>query len=152
MSNFAGSTLVVSHDRWFLDRIATHILAFEGDSQVGRPRGRKAVHAARDAGLPGRGASEQWRGPPPVRCALAPGAAGARHAAPGRTMLPKLHTTGSASDKTCLRTPPLTPSAIQRAQVTWFEGGWADYEAYQRQKSGGQLMPHRVKFRRLAAV
>jgi len=32
--NFAGSAAVVSHDRWFLDRIATHILAFEGDSQV----------------------------------------------------------------------------------------------------------------------
>jgi sulfate-transporting ATPase len=31
---FAGSVLVISHDRWFLDRIATHILAFEGDSQV----------------------------------------------------------------------------------------------------------------------
>ena len=31
---FAGSAIVVSHDRWFLDRIATHILAFEGDSQV----------------------------------------------------------------------------------------------------------------------
>jgi len=32
--NFAGCVLVISHDRWFLDRIATHILAFEGDSQV----------------------------------------------------------------------------------------------------------------------
>ena len=32
--NFAGCAVVVSHDRWFLDRIATHILAFEGDSQV----------------------------------------------------------------------------------------------------------------------
>ncbi|UCH49255.1 MAG: energy-dependent translational throttle protein EttA [Betaproteobacteria bacterium] len=31
---FAGSVLVISHDRWFLDRIATHILAFEGDSHV----------------------------------------------------------------------------------------------------------------------
>ena len=31
---FAGSILVISHDRWFLDRIATHMLAFEGDSQV----------------------------------------------------------------------------------------------------------------------
>jgi sulfate-transporting ATPase len=31
---FAGSVLVISHDRWFLDRIATHILSFEGDSQV----------------------------------------------------------------------------------------------------------------------
>jgi sulfate-transporting ATPase len=32
--NFAGCALVISHDRWFLDRIATHMLAFEGDSQV----------------------------------------------------------------------------------------------------------------------
>ena len=31
---FAGTVMVISHDRWFLDRIATHILAFEGDSQV----------------------------------------------------------------------------------------------------------------------
>jgi ATPase subunit of ABC transporter with duplicated ATPase domains len=31
---FAGCVLVISHDRWFLDRIATHMLAFEGDSQV----------------------------------------------------------------------------------------------------------------------
>ncbi len=34
ISNFAGCAVVISHDRWFLDRIATHILAFEGDSQV----------------------------------------------------------------------------------------------------------------------
>ena len=34
IENFAGCVLVVSHDRWFLDRIATHILAFEGESQV----------------------------------------------------------------------------------------------------------------------
>jgi ATP-binding cassette ChvD family protein len=34
LENFAGCALVVSHDRWFLDRIATHILAFEGDSQL----------------------------------------------------------------------------------------------------------------------
>ncbi|MAR56044.1 MAG: hypothetical protein CMM93_02575 [Rickettsiales bacterium] len=32
--NFAGSAVIVSHDRWFLDRIATHILAYEGDSHV----------------------------------------------------------------------------------------------------------------------
>jgi ATPase subunit of ABC transporter with duplicated ATPase domains len=31
---FAGCAVVISHDRWFLDRIATHILAFEGDSKV----------------------------------------------------------------------------------------------------------------------
>jgi ATPase subunit of ABC transporter with duplicated ATPase domains len=34
VENFAGCAVVISHDRWFLDRIATHILAFEGDSQV----------------------------------------------------------------------------------------------------------------------
>jgi sulfate-transporting ATPase len=34
IENFAGSALIVSHDRWFLDRVATHILAFEGDAQV----------------------------------------------------------------------------------------------------------------------
>jgi ATPase subunit of ABC transporter with duplicated ATPase domains len=34
LSNYAGCVLVVSHDRWFLDRLATHILAFEGDSEV----------------------------------------------------------------------------------------------------------------------
>ena len=32
--SFAGCAVVISHDRWFLDRIATHILAFEGDSKV----------------------------------------------------------------------------------------------------------------------
>ena len=34
IDNFAGCAVVVSHDRWFLDRVATHILAFEGESQV----------------------------------------------------------------------------------------------------------------------
>ena len=32
--SFAGCAVVISHDRWFLDRVATHVLAFEGDSQV----------------------------------------------------------------------------------------------------------------------
>ena len=34
LDNFAGCAVVISHDRWFLDRICTHILAFEGESQV----------------------------------------------------------------------------------------------------------------------
>jgi energy-dependent translational throttle protein EttA len=34
LDNFAGCALVISHDRWFIDRLATHILSFEGDSQV----------------------------------------------------------------------------------------------------------------------
>jgi ATPase subunit of ABC transporter with duplicated ATPase domains len=34
IESFAGCAVVISHDRWFLDRICTHILAFEGDSEV----------------------------------------------------------------------------------------------------------------------
>jgi ATPase subunit of ABC transporter with duplicated ATPase domains len=34
LENFGGCAVIISHDRWFLDRICTHILAFEGDSQV----------------------------------------------------------------------------------------------------------------------
>jgi ATPase subunit of ABC transporter with duplicated ATPase domains len=34
LENFAGCALVISHDRWFLDRICTHILSFEGNSDV----------------------------------------------------------------------------------------------------------------------
>ena len=34
IENFAGCAVIISHDRWFLDRVCTHILAFEGDSQV----------------------------------------------------------------------------------------------------------------------
>jgi ATP-binding cassette ChvD family protein len=34
MTSFAGTALIISHDRWFLDRVATHIIAFEGDSNV----------------------------------------------------------------------------------------------------------------------
>ena len=34
LENFAGCAVVISHDRWFLDRVATHILAFEGESAV----------------------------------------------------------------------------------------------------------------------
>ena len=44
--NFAGCVLVISHDRWFLDRIATHILAFEGDSQVSLYEGNWSEYEA----------------------------------------------------------------------------------------------------------
>jgi ATPase subunit of ABC transporter with duplicated ATPase domains len=46
LSEFAGSAVVVSHDRWFLDRIATHILAFEGGSQVTWFQGNYADYEA----------------------------------------------------------------------------------------------------------
>ena len=44
---FAGSIMVISHDRWFLDRIATHVLAFEGDSQVTWFEGNFEAYEAR---------------------------------------------------------------------------------------------------------
>lgn len=34
LEDYAGCAVIISHDRWFLDRLATHILAFEGDSHV----------------------------------------------------------------------------------------------------------------------
>jgi ATPase subunit of ABC transporter with duplicated ATPase domains len=43
---FAGCAVVISHDRWFLDRIATHILAFEGDSHVEWFEGNYQEYAA----------------------------------------------------------------------------------------------------------
>lgn len=46
LSNFGGCAVVISHDRWFLDRIATHILAFEGDSRVVWCEGNYQVYEA----------------------------------------------------------------------------------------------------------
>ena len=66
LENFAGCAVVISHDRWFLDRICTHILAFEGDSQV-----------------------------------------------------------------------------------YYFEGGFSDYEENKRKRLGGDLMPKRIKYKKL---
>ncbi len=66
LENFAGCAVVISHDRWFLDRICTHILAFEGDSQV-----------------------------------------------------------------------------------YFFEGGFSDYEENKRKRLGGDIMPKRIKYKRL---
>ena len=53
--DFAGCAVVISHDRWFLDRVATHILAFEGDSQVDVVRGLR--------GRSTRTGSSETRGP-----------------------------------------------------------------------------------------
>ena len=46
LENFGGCAMVISHDRWFLDRIATHILAFEGDSRVVFAPGNWSDYAA----------------------------------------------------------------------------------------------------------
>jgi ATPase subunit of ABC transporter with duplicated ATPase domains len=44
--DFAGCVMVISHDRWFLDRIATHMIAFEGDSRVAWFEGNYADYEA----------------------------------------------------------------------------------------------------------
>jgi ATP-binding cassette ChvD family protein len=67
LAEFAGCAVVISHDRWFLDRIATHILAFEGDSHV-----------------------------------------------------------------------------------EWFEGNYQEYEADYKRRTGGELLPHKLKFKPIA--
>jgi ATPase subunit of ABC transporter with duplicated ATPase domains len=46
LDNFAGCAVIISHDRWFLDRLATHIMAFEGDSQVRWFEGNLAEYEA----------------------------------------------------------------------------------------------------------
>ena len=52
---FAGCAVVITHDRWFLDRIATHILAFEGDSHVEWFEGNYQDYEGRQEAPPGRG-------------------------------------------------------------------------------------------------
>ncbi len=49
IQNFAGCVVVISHDRWFLDRLATHILAFEGDGNVYWCEGNFATYEAQRA-------------------------------------------------------------------------------------------------------
>jgi sulfate-transporting ATPase len=62
-SDFAGTLMIVSHDRWFLDRVATHILAFEGDGKVRWFEGGYTAYAERRAEeLAKMGASDR-RGP-----------------------------------------------------------------------------------------
>ena len=83
---FAGCVLVICHDRWFLDRIATHILAAEGDSQVDLLRRQLPGVRSRQEEAPGRRrrqaeahalqGAEVTSGfvllPAPARCALIP--------------------------------------------------------------------------------
>ena len=52
--NFPGCAVVISHDRWFLDRIATHMLAFEGDSSVVWFEGNYQDYEARSKAAPGQ--------------------------------------------------------------------------------------------------
>ncbi|MEZ4333158.1 MAG: ABC-F family ATP-binding cassette domain-containing protein [Myxococcota bacterium] len=70
LDDFAGSVLVVSHDRWFLDRIATAILAFEGDGRVELHQGGYSDYAA----VRRRAAGGAARAPSAARVAVAEGA------------------------------------------------------------------------------
>ncbi|HEX6839476.1 MAG TPA: ATP-binding cassette domain-containing protein, partial [Polyangia bacterium] len=66
LANFSGCALVVSHDRWFLDKIATGILAFEGDGRVGFYEGDwSAWHAKRQPSAVSRQPSAEPRPAPP---------------------------------------------------------------------------------------
>ncbi len=59
--SFAGCAVVISHDRWFLDRIATHVLAFEGDSQVTWFEGNFEAYESRRRELLGEEADRPHR-------------------------------------------------------------------------------------------
>ena len=61
LENFAGCAVVISHDRWFLDRICTHILAFEGDSKVFWFEGRYSDYEANKKMRLGEDANEPKR-------------------------------------------------------------------------------------------
>ena len=61
LENFAGCAAVISHDRWFLDRIATHILAFEGDSRVVWFEGNYSEYEADRKARLGAGADQPHR-------------------------------------------------------------------------------------------
>src|SRR5664280_3197015 len=61
LENFAGCAVVISHDRWFLDRIATHILAFEGDSKVYWYDGNYSEYEAEKKGRLGEDADQPHR-------------------------------------------------------------------------------------------
>ena len=59
--DFPGCVVVISHDRWFLDRIATHILAFEGESQVYAYEGNYSEYEAHRKQRQGRDADQPHR-------------------------------------------------------------------------------------------
>jgi sulfate-transporting ATPase len=63
MSDFAGTMMIVSHDRWFLDRIATHVLAFEGDGKVRWFEGGYTAYAERRAEERAKAGASDKRGP-----------------------------------------------------------------------------------------
>ena len=115
---FAGCAVVISHDRWFLDRIATHILAFEGDSEVVWFEGNYPDYAAdlkRRKGVDGRPAA-----PDPVQEAGAGRRTGGRRRDPvipseARDLADACKIPRFARDAPLTRCPPTRPSAAPLA-------------------------------------
>ena len=68
LENFGGCAVVISHDRWFLDRLATHILAFEGDSQ--RVLVRRQLPGVRGQLPPANGGRRRPAAPDPLQAPL----------------------------------------------------------------------------------
>ena len=101
LESFPGCAVVISHDRWFLDRIATHVLAFEGDSQVRLVRGQ--LHRVRGVPAPGAGDRGRPAAPDPLQAAgeLREGGAGLE----------------SNPALACARTPS------DRCRIWWLSGG-----------------------------
>ena len=62
-TDFAGTLMIVSHDRWFLDRVATNILAFEGDGKVRWFEGGYTAYATRRAEELAKAGAADRRGP-----------------------------------------------------------------------------------------
>jgi ABC-type multidrug transport system ATPase subunit len=82
LENFAGCAVVISHDRWFLDRIATHILAFEGDSKVVWFEGNYSEYEADRKGALGAAAEQPHR--IKYRQLTSPGGSGSDQELPAR--------------------------------------------------------------------
>ena len=61
LENFAGCAVIISHDRWFLDRVATHILAFEGDAQVCFFEGSYSEYEENKRKRPGNAAPKRFK-------------------------------------------------------------------------------------------
>ena len=131
---FPGCAVIISHDRWFLDRVATHVLAFEGDSQVHVVRGQ--LRGLRGAAA--RAARRRGRPPAPDHVQ----AADARVSATPRPD-PALHGSGC---------PWAFSAERQRLRLLWLYGDQIDWELHMVVLSRGDAGGVRERSRRLPAA
>lgn len=121
IAGFAGSVMCISHDRWFLDRLATHILAFEGDSKV-----------TSESSIPILAIL--------YRIIITLVALNLKKYSVARS--------GSVGRLRCLLWSARAKKGPS-LQVVWFEGGYSEYEADLKKRNGG-ADPTKIKFRRMA--